>query len=148
MTALTPAQRRALIPTTLRKKLCERTGRRDICDFPEESNSIHDDEYSKWSICKYHPEMQFCRWDPSTNPGIPQVIVDPETTTMPWKSERTPFMSGTGIASNTVDPNKSRYDGKLSNEHEVGTAASHSDDSPEDEEFGENIMDMKGDVFG
>ncbi|CAJ0592018.1 unnamed protein product [Cylicocyclus nassatus] len=170
--ALTPAERRALIPTSLRKKLCERTGRSDICDFREDKNIITEEEDSKWSICKYHPEMQFCKWDPLHSPGIPQVPVDLETTTMHWKPAETPFVSKTNFDTPTVikspiyiksaektaptiapmsgssmsQEDKSRYDGKLSIER-VGSAPTRTANPPEEDDFSDKIMDMKEDVF-
>ncbi|VDK80309.1 unnamed protein product [Cylicostephanus goldi] len=118
--------------------------------------------------------MQFCKWDPLHSPGIPQVIVDLETTTIRWKPDDTPFVSKTNFDTPTVikspifvatsaqktapaivpmsgssmsQEDKSRYDGKLSMER-LGSAPTRTAVPAEDDEFNDNIMDMKEDVFG
>ncbi|VDL78981.1 unnamed protein product [Nippostrongylus brasiliensis] len=61
--AISPAERRALIPLPLRKKLCQLPGISAACDFNEVPKPQSEDEdYSKWSLCKHHPELMYCKW--------------------------------------------------------------------------------------
>ncbi|KAK5967361.1 hypothetical protein GCK32_002435 [Trichostrongylus colubriformis] len=78
--ALLPDARQALIPITLRRRLCELTVKTSICDFNEVPAAPVDDEnYSKWLICKYHPELLPCKWDPLKKIPIPIVHYEPQT---------------------------------------------------------------------
>ncbi|EYB83814.1 hypothetical protein Y032_0328g2623 [Ancylostoma ceylanicum] len=226
ITALTPLERRSLIPMSLRKKLCERSGDRSICNFGKgngsltqkarqngadhasvtgpfkggtnQTNSSHnsiddDDNYSKWSICKHHPELLLCRWNPSSRAVIPIVQPEMKLTTHSWNSIEASFEEDTDSGVNALslmpaifessifmdstpapiqpqraeevripvkeapptfkeqNPGKEdrpRYDGKLSDERELPAQTVNSDESPDVDDFGEDIMMVKEGVFG
>ncbi|KAL6741011.1 hypothetical protein Aduo_014309 [Ancylostoma duodenale] len=196
--ALTPLERRSLIPMSLRKKLCERSGGDSICNFSESShNSVDDDEnYSKWSICKHHPELLLCRWDPASKAVIPEVQPELVLTTPSWNSVEASFdeetdsgISGLSLVpaifessifldttpavvqpqhneevrlpekaapstpstnqkETSVKEDRPRYDGKLSDERKIPSQPANSDESPDEDGFGEDIMMVKEGVFG
>ncbi|RCN48244.1 hypothetical protein ANCCAN_05659 [Ancylostoma caninum] len=151
-------------------------------------NSIDDDEsYSKWSICKHHPELLLCRWNPSSKAVIPAVQPELALTTPSWNSveasfeeetdsqmpaifESSIFVDTTPAAvqpqrkeevrvpekeapptpqgQTPVKQDRPRYDGKLSDERNIPAQPANSDESPDEDDFGEDIMMVKEGVFG
>nr|CDJ93699.1 Protein C48B4.13 [Haemonchus contortus] len=73
-------ERRAYIPPELKRRLCELSGKASTCDFNEvQSTPVDDENYSKWSICKHHPELLPCKWDPLKKITIPVIRYEAES---------------------------------------------------------------------
>ncbi|KAK6021316.1 hypothetical protein OSTOST_13011 [Ostertagia ostertagi] len=43
------------------------------------SAPVDDENYSKWSICKFHPELLLCKWDPIKKVAIPAIEYQPHS---------------------------------------------------------------------
>ncbi|VDO92192.1 unnamed protein product [Haemonchus placei] len=48
-------------------------------DIQVQSTPVDDENYSKWSICKYHPELLPCKWDPLKKITIPIIRYEPQS---------------------------------------------------------------------
>ncbi|KAK6754575.1 hypothetical protein RB195_013520 [Necator americanus] len=191
--AFSAVQRRSLIPMSLRKKLCEMKADETMCDFEKDLYKLIDEmSYSKWAICKHHPELLLCKWDPSIVGVIPETQPKPETTTSislsmeeslseeseefavdvpnttPSIIESSKFIGNGGAVEpedveveepgplkpsavkQEVPVNKEppRFEEKLTDERELDVQTQRPEESQEEENFGENILEVKDDVFG
>ncbi|KAJ1352971.1 hypothetical protein KIN20_009507 [Parelaphostrongylus tenuis] len=167
-------EHRSLIPWTLRRNLCEKTRRADICDSDKmfRPKQTDDGSYSIWSFCKHSPELLFCKWNPSRNVLIPVILNESttvssrirESTTNDPPEQNPPLFSTSNsnellssklVRHQQIEDLKSakeittekmqvRSDGKLNDDRQI---TENTEESME-EEFNENIMMVQGNLFG
>uniref|UniRef100_A0A8R1I249 Secreted protein n=1 Tax=Caenorhabditis japonica TaxID=281687 RepID=A0A8R1I249_CAEJA len=148
-----------LVPKPLLKKLCNLDDSLPICAWKRHPFSTKK-EFSKWQICRDHPELNLCKWH---NGGMVTLPVPSTTTAKTEDSAEAPptsdsiFVnepdmmisskwSDSDILQETVQkelknqPN--RFEGQLHRESESAEVTSSNS-----EKFDESIMSANGDVF-